>query len=413
MSKVSSMFLISVRFQRSRSTKQPDKPGVVYIEIAKNCKDKDGKLSRLCRRMNTSLTGSPDNYVDSNKEAIIELVRMAYCVIENRAETDSDVRVDEVMADLRKAVKGDVSMKDSINRAKGDFPLRADLVNVGDDLKRFFRFYYAPKDKDNNTLVGFMEARALQFKNDGKIAASRSYLSTKNSLARFIGESEVELGDVDRGFVEEYAQWLTNNGVSENTQSFYLRTLRSAMNHASDAGLIAIPDNLFEGLNTKVLIPSQRKNASDIDQTIIKKIATIDLSENPEAELARDMYMFSFYCHGMELVDALNLRKKDIIDDALIFQRRQKGTPRKVHLDQGALDIINRYASATETYLFPLMEKYLRSQHFTVTDKIRTSIKLIGQQIGYPELTFSSNITAWQKIMSQISLSDIVFGPQL
>lgn len=125
------------------------------------------------------------------------------------------------------------------------------------------------------------------------------------------------------------------------------------------------------------------------------------------------MYMFSFYCHGMELVDVLNLKKKDIKEGNLIFQRRQKGTPRKVHLDQGALDIINKYDSVTETFIFPPMERYLRSQHFTVTYKIRNSIKLIGQQVGYPELTFSSNITSWQKIMSQISLSNILFGHQL
>lgn len=179
MSKTASLFLVSVRFQQSRGTKQPDKPGIVYIEIIKNSKDKDGKVSRSSRRMNTSLTGSLENYIDSNKEAIIELVRMAYCVIENHAETDSDVSVDEVISDFRKAVKGDVSMKDSINSVKENFPLRADLVNVVDDLKRFFRFDYVPKDKDNNTLVGFMEARSIQFRNEGKVASSRSYLSTK------------------------------------------------------------------------------------------------------------------------------------------------------------------------------------------------------------------------------------------
>lgn len=413
MSKTSSMFLISVGLQKSRSAKNPDKPGVVFIKITKSWKNEDGVVSRVIRGMNTSLTGTTENYINTNTDAIIQLVRLAYCVIEKHADTDDDVSVDEVMADFRKAVNGDSSMEDSVERAKDDFPLRTELVNLGDDLKRFFKFDYALKNNDNETLLGFMEARAIQFKNDGKVAAARSYLSTKNSLARYIGDSQVKLGDIDRGIVEGYSQWLTKNGVSENAQSFYLRTLRSALNHASDAGLISIPDNLFEGLNTKVLIPSHRKNGSGIDKTILQKIATIDLSNNPEAELARDMYMFSFYCHGMELVDVLNLKKKDIKEGNLIFQRRQKGTPRKVHLDQGALDIINKYDSVTETFIFPPMERYLRSQHFTVTYKIRNSIKLIGQQVGYPELTFSSNITSWQKIMSQISLSNILFGHQL
>lgn len=88
--------------------------------------------------------------------------------------------------------------------------------------------------------------------------------------------------------------------------------------------MLSIPENLFKGLNTKVLIPPQRKNISVLDETIIKKIATINLSDNPETDLVRDMYMFSFYCHGVELVDVLNLKKEDIESGTLIFQHCQK-----------------------------------------------------------------------------------------
>ena len=98
--------------------------------------------------------------------------------------------------------------------------------------------------------------------------------------------------------------------------------------------MISIPDNLFKGLNTKVLLPSKRKNGSGIDNDIVKKIATIDLSGNPDTELARDMYMFAFFCHGMELVDVLNLKKSDVVSGTLVFQRRQKGVTVKVNLDK-------------------------------------------------------------------------------
>lgn len=404
------MFLISTGFQRSRSAKNPEKPGSVFIMISKSWKNEAGEVQRLSRRMNTALTGTAENYVDTNKEAIIKLVRLAYCVIEGLTKRDEEVGVEDVMTEFRMAVEGDASMKETIKRANEDFLLRADLVNIGDDLKRYIKLDYSAKGKDENTIVGFMEARALQFKTEGKVAVYRSFLSTKNSVARFIGTSKLKLNEVDREFVVGYAQWLTNSGVSENSQSFYLRTLRSALNHASLSESVSIPDNLFEGLNTRVLIPSKRKKSSGIDNDIIKKIATIDLSGNPETELARDMYMFAFFCHGMELVDVLNLKKCDIKNGSLVFQRRQKGATIKVNLDKEAADIINRYNSVAETYLFPPMEKYIRSQHFTVSEKIRSNIKIIGQKVGYPELTFSSNISAWQVILSQISLSDILFG---
>lgn len=86
MSKTSSMFLISVRFQRWRSRKQPDKLGIVYTEIARNCKDKYGDVSKLSKRMSTTQTKALEIYVDVNKNAIIELVRLAYCVIEHHTQ---------------------------------------------------------------------------------------------------------------------------------------------------------------------------------------------------------------------------------------------------------------------------------------------------------------------------------------
>lgn len=147
MSKAAAMFLISLVFQKSRSTKNPDKPGNVYFAIARSLKNEKGEVSRLSRRVNTGLTGTTEDFININKDAIIELVRLAYCVIEKHTTTQGDVSIDEVMADFRKAIQGDASMADSIQRAKEDFPLRAELVNVGDDLKRFFKFDYAPKEE--------------------------------------------------------------------------------------------------------------------------------------------------------------------------------------------------------------------------------------------------------------------------
>lgn len=402
------MFLIGVVFQKSRSAKNPDKPGSVYIKITQNGKDKDGKALRINRLMKTDLTGTAEDYIDNNIEAIKGLVRLAYCVIEQLTTRDGNVSIDDVMTEFRKAVGGDNSYIETIKRAKKDILFRSDLINVGDDLKRYFRFNYIANEPDDNSLFGYIESKAIRFKNEGKVALYRSYISLKNSVSRYIGTTKLKFNEIDRGFVEEYAKWLINNGVSESTQSFYLRTLRSALNYASVVGLISIPDNMFEGLNTKVLIPSKRKNGSGIDNDIVKKIATIDLSGNPEIELARDMYMFAFFCHGMELVDVLNLKKSDVVGGTLVFKRRQKGVTVKVNLGKEAVAIINKYNSVTENYLFPPMEKYLRSQHFTVAEKIRSNIKIIGQHVGYPELTFSSNISAWKQLLFQLNISELL-----
>lgn len=39
---------------------------------------------------------------------------------------------------------------------------------------------------------------------------------------------------------------------------------------------------------------------------------------------------------------------------------------------------------------------------------VRKNIKLIGQKVGYPDLTFSSNISAWEQLLSQLNISELL-----
>lgn len=120
------MFLIGVVFQKSRSAKNPDKPGSVYIKITQNGKDKDGEALRVNRLMKTDLTGTADNYIDNNIESIKELVHLAYCVIERLTIKDENVSIDDVMTEFRKAVGGDNSYIEKLNEQKKIFLL--DLI---------------------------------------------------------------------------------------------------------------------------------------------------------------------------------------------------------------------------------------------------------------------------------------------
>ena len=113
---------------------------------------------------------------------------------------------------------------------------------------------------------------------------------------------------VDRTFLESYSSWLENEGVSASTQSFYLRTLRMALNHASSRGLFHPQKGLFLGMNTKVRYEKRREES--IDGNSIRKISEIDLSWDANIALARDLFMFGFYCRGMELSDIINLPLK-------------------------------------------------------------------------------------------------------
>lgn len=211
---------------------------------------------------------------------------------------------------------------------------------------------------------------------------------------------------VDRTFLESYSSWLENEGVSASTQSFYLRTLRMALNHASSRGLVHSDKGLFLGMNTKVRY--ERRREESIDGNSLRKISEIDLSCDANLALARDLFMFGFYCRGMELSDIINLTRKNLCDGTLTYQKRGSGTVQTVPLDSEALAIVRRYGHASDTYLFPVKQADDIRLEKSLKNKIGLWLNDLAGLIGLPALTFNMNIIAWQTMVAQLSPSAIL-----
>lgn len=211
---------------------------------------------------------------------------------------------------------------------------------------------------------------------------------------------------VDRTFLESYSSWLENEGVSASTQSFYLRTLRMALNHASSRGLVHPQKGLFLGMNTKVRYEKRREES--IDGNSIRKISEIDLSWDANIALARDLFMFGFYCRGMELSDIINLTRKNLCDGTLTYHKRGSGTVQTVPLDSEALAIVRRYGYASDTYLFPVKQADDIRLEKSLKNKIGLWLNDLAGLIGLPALSFNMNIIAWQTMVAQLSPSAIL-----
>ena len=124
----------------------------------------------------------------------------------------------------------------------------------------------------------------------GKIRTSETYTSTLNSFIRFMEGRDVLPDDMDSDLMVAYEAWLESGGVSMNTISFYMRNLRAVYNRAVEKGLTVqrFPfKHVYTGIDKTV------KRA--VPFKIIKMIKELDLSFEPQLELARDIFLFSFY----------------------------------------------------------------------------------------------------------------------
>ena len=182
------------------------------------------------------------------------------------------------------------------------------------------------------------------------------------------------------------------------------------MKAAKEDGLVDYEDNLFLGLNTKILFEKEVHYNSNINKNVILRIEKLKLEMDSDMALARDMFMFAFYCRGMELVDVVNLTKNDIRDGKLTYNRRSKGLHRTVPLDHNALAIIERYKNCSSTYLFPIKEDNKGLSTHAINRKVWMSLSAIGTEVGYDGLSFSKNIEAWENLISQVNVADLLLG---
>lgn len=403
------MFLITTAYQKARSVRRPDKLGRVVFRIAQ----KTGNNAEWSvRAVSSDILGDRETVVEANRAEIIQNIRVIYAIIEKHANQSEPFSIDEVAEDFRLALKGDARMKAVIERAEQEFPLRADLVSVGNEYKRDFRFVYPGSPQKSDNLLEYISVLAQQAKNERKSTRFRSYSSTRASLERYFDGSDISLKNIDRAFLSNYSNWLKYTGVTDSTQSFYLRTLRSILNRAKEDGLTDTAEDLFIGLNTRVVFKEAHENQGQdyLTRDILKKISGVELSGDSEVGIVRDMFMFGFYCRGMELIDVISLTKSSVDGNKLIYRRRSNGHPKTITLDKSAREIVSKYQTTDGEYLFPLSEIYRGLQQYSVTNIVRRNIKRLGNAIGFPQLTFSMNITTWQHLMDELSVSDIVLG---
>lgn len=401
------MFLITTAYQKARSRRRPDKPGKVLFRIFQNPVDGQGEGVRT---VSSKIYGERESVFDMNRDDIVRNIRIIYVIIQDRTDAAQPFSVDDIAEDFRLAINGDESMKALVMRAQEDFPVRADLVSIGNEFKRDFRFVYPEPQAKSENLLEYFTTLSQRAKNNGKQSNARSYSSTRSSLAKFLCDKDVQIASIDRPFIENYSSWLKENGVCDSTQSFYLRTLRSALNHAKEDGITTVDDALFKGLNTRVNFSSAKEKGDTLSRETLNKLLNLRFKDDPEAEMVRDMFMFGFHCRGMELIDVVSLTKSCIEDGKLTYRRRSNGLTRTITLDKSAREIISKYQTSDGKYLFPLSDMYRGLQQYSVTNIVRRKIKQLGNEIGFPQLTFSMNITTWHRLMDEFSISDIVLG---
>ena len=141
-------------------------------------------------------------------------------------------------------------------------------------------------------VMAFMQARIDRLYRCKCMGTARNYKSAFNSFSMFRQGKDLPFVAITEEIIEEYNSFLTGRGVSRNTISFYMRTMRAVYNKAVRERLV---EQTYPFRNVYTGIDRTRKRA--VDESVISKLLGLDLMKSRSLEMARDLFLFSFCCY--------------------------------------------------------------------------------------------------------------------
>lgn len=211
---------------------------------------------------------------------------------------------------------------------------------------------YYVQSSDKTTVFEYIKIQMTRLKNAGKERTSETYKQMLFSFMKFRNGEDLCFDMVNDGLIFQYESHMRISNLCRNTTSFYLRIFRSIYNRAVEDGLTE-QSYPFKRVYTGVDKTSKRA----INLKEIKKIRDLDLSQTPTLDFARDIFLFSFYMRGMSFIDIAYLKKKNLSNGFVVYNRRKTGQQLVVKWEKQMEEIANKYLDSNNTFLFPIITK--------------------------------------------------------
>lgn len=217
-----------------------------------------------------------------------------------------------------------------------------------------------------------------------------TYRTSFNRLKKF--RSVLDVNDINYKFITSFKAYLESEGVANNGIAVYLSKIKHIFNLAkeeyNDDDIVRIKTSPFK----RGVVPSEEATEHKIlSVEQVRRISTIsgDKSEN----FARDMFLLSFYLIGINGVDLYHLKKDNVKDGVLTYNRQKTKTRRQdkalisVKIEPEAAALIEKYSSDDkDEYLLNLHRRY------SLYSTMRTSVNLFLKRLRQYDKTLPNDL---------------------
>ena len=232
------------------------------------------------------------------------------------------------------------------------------------------------------TWFGFIRDMAAKKEKTGRQGTAKTYRDALNSFIRFRQGEDMAPDALDKETIAQYEAWLRSCGLKRNSSSCYLRSLRTLYRKAVEMGLTT-DKGIFRHVFTGFAKTAKRA----IPLESVRNIRLLCLPSHSPLAFARDMFILSIYLQGMAFVDLAYLRKSDIRNGVLQYNRKKTRQSLSIGWEPSMQAIVEEYAHLTvgSPYLLPIITRTdgtERRQYEKAEHNINRNLKKIGRMAG-------------------------------
>ncbi|HEC42833.1 MAG TPA: hypothetical protein ENI20_08415 [Bacteroides sp.] len=248
------------------------------------------------------------------------------------------------------------------------------------------QFYneWARRLKGTMTVFKFFDERIQYFKKKKKPGNAAVYTTTKNCLSKFRKNKDLRFTDITPQFLNKYKDYLEDErGISGNTMSIYLRTLRAVYNEAIEQGHVHRDLYPFSRRKFNISELSEETAKRALTKEEMQKINSKDLKEHPELIDAKNIFMFSFFARGIQFFDIAHLTWDHIQGDRLNYKRKKTKVYFNVKIQPETGNILEYFKrkKTGSNFIFPILDHRIHKTEQQKFDRIIRVRKQINKKL--------------------------------
>lgn len=238
------------------------------------------------------------------------------------------------------------------------------------------------------TVLEFWEDVISDQIKSSKAGNAKALSETKKSVFNFHKKTNLMFKEITPTFLEKYEVYLRENNNTDGGVAFKMRELRSLYNKAIKKNVIDEKYYPFKTYKVSKLKVGNIKKALTREE--VRLIENFDDIKYQNLAEAKRIFLFSYYCRGINFFDIMMLKWSNISGDRITYVRSKTKGKFSISILNPVKEILEYYKNSftTTDYVFPILlsenltASQIQNRKHKKLKKFNSDLKKIAEIVG-------------------------------